>query len=338
MESQNIDVIIVGEISNETLASHTFEIATLARRIGSSVVCALSESVSKDALDTEDISSKLGEFGVREVHFADCGPGLSANALASYIQGLCTKSQEKQRDVIVLAPATYLGRDVIAHLSVFTDRNLLANAIDVELDESGIVSTHMIFGGSKVLKAHSDSGTPQLLIVRPKSISAEASGEPNECATISVDCSATLNPDAITEIISSEVTKSDGPALDEAAIVVSGGRGLGSQENYEKLITGFAQQLGGATGASRAIVDAGWVPYSKQVGQTGKTVKPEVYFACGISGATQHLVGMKGSKNIIAINTDDQAPIFAVADLGIVGDVNIVIPELIEKLHGRKSS
>ena len=130
------------------------------------------------------------------------------------------------------------------------------------------------------------------------------------------------------------VEESQGPKLEEAAVIIAGGRGLGGAEAFG-LIERLAAPLKAATGATRAIVDAGWVPYSKQVGQTGKTVKPDVYIACGISGAMQHLVGMKDSKIIIAINKDEEAPIFGVADLGIVGDVHQVLPKLIEALENR---
>ena len=171
---------------------------------------------------------------------------------------------------------------------------------------------------------------PHLASFRPKSFAAEESGGgPAEVVDVAIP---ELGATGAATIDAVHVEESTGPRLDEAAIVVSGGRGLGEAANYQ-MIEDLAKLLKGAPGASRAIVDAGWVPYSYQVGQTGKVVKPTVYIAAGISGATQHMVGMKGAKNIIAINKDKEAPIFGIADLGIVGDVHKVLPKLIEALQ-----
>jgi electron transfer flavoprotein alpha subunit len=195
-----------------------------------------------------------------------------------------------------------------------------------------VVTVEPVFGGVTNVRTKFSGEGPFLVLVRPKSFAAEESGgAAAEVVTVDVPDTGTTGGATILE---RHVEEREGPQLDEAAVVVSGGRGIGDAEKYEMIET-LAKQLGAAPGASRAIVDAGWVPYSYQVGQTGKVVKPTVYIAAGISGATQHLVGMKGSANIIAINKDPEAPIFGVADLGIVGDVHKVLPKLIEALEAR---
>jgi electron transfer flavoprotein alpha subunit len=168
--------------------------------------------------------------------------------------------------------------------------------------------------------------------VRPKSFAAEESG--GGAAAVEPLAVPELGAAGAAKVVDRHVEEATGPKLDEAAVVVSGGRGLGEASKYE-MVEQLAKLLKGAPGASRAIVDAGWVPYSHQVGQTGKVVKPTVYIALGISGATQHMVGMKGSKNIIAVNKDAEAPIFSISDLGIVGDVHKVVPKLIEALQAK---
>ena len=232
----------------------------------------------------------------------------------------------------ILFGTTYDGRDIAARLSVKLDKPVVTNNTDIEVDGDAVVVSEPIFGGTQIVKTKFTAGQPAIVLIRPKSFAAESSGGgAAEVAELAV-------PDAgaagAAKMVQRHVEEHSGPKLDEAAIVVSGGRGLGEAGKYE-MIEQLAKLLKGAPGASRAIVDAGWVPYSYQVGQTGKVVKPTVYIAAGISGATQHMVGMKGSKNIIAINKDPEAPIFGVSDLGIVGDVHKVLPKLIEALQAR---
>jgi electron transfer flavoprotein alpha subunit len=229
-------------------------------------------------------------------------------------------------------PQNYEGRDVVARLSVKLDRTVLTNNTDVAVDGDSVSVTTPIFGGNILVTTTFTAGSPHLAVFRPKSFVAEESGGgPAEVVAVDVP---ELGAAGAAKIEAEHVEESSGPKLDEAAIVVSGGRGLGEASNYQ-MIEDLAKLLKGAPGASRAIVDAGWVPYSYQVGQTGKVVKPTVYIAAGISGATQHMVGMKGAKNIIAINKDKEAPIFGIADLGIVGDVHKVLPKLIDALRSR---
>ena len=212
------------------------------------------------------------------------------------------------------------------------DRPVLTNVVGLEAADGGLVTQHAIFGGAEIVTARFTGEGPGIYVIRAKSFPAEASGGgPAEVVAAPAPDAGATNA---ARIVARHVEERTGPKLDEADVVVSGGRGLGEKDQYA-LIEELATLLHGAPGASRAIVDAGWVPYSHQVGQTGKTVKPTVYLACGISGATQHLVGMKNSKNIVAINKDQDAPIFSVADLGIVGDVHKVVPKLIEALKAR---
>jgi electron transfer flavoprotein alpha subunit len=221
---------------------------------------------------------------------------------------------------------------VAGRLSAKVDRPVLTNVVDLVVDGDRLLCSEPVFGGTTdVMAGFTDDGLA-IFLVRPKSFAAEESG--GAPAAVSELVVGDLGNTDAAVVKDRFVEETSGPKLDEAAVVVSGGRGLGEAEKYEMIET-LAGLVRGAPGASRAVVDAGWVPYSYQVGQTGKVVKPTVYVACGISGATQHLVGMKGSANIIAINKDEEAPIFGIADLGIVGDVHKVLPKLIEALQAR---
>jgi electron transfer flavoprotein alpha subunit len=221
----------------------------------------------------------------------------------------------------------------MARLSVKLDKTVLTNNVDIAADGDQVRVTTPVFGGNTLVTTAFTGGGPFLAAFRPKSFAAEPAASPAAAEVVAAPV-PDLGAAGAARIVASHVEESTGPKLDEANIVVSGGRGLGEAGKFE-MIEHLARLLKGAAGASRAIVDAGWVPYSMQVGQTGKVVKPNVYIACGISGATQHMVGMKGSKNIIAINKDQEAPIFGVADLGVVGDVHKVLPKLIEALQNR---
>ena len=246
---------------------------------------------------------------------------------------LAAQVEAGNRPDAILVPQTYDGRDIAGRLSARIDRPVLTNIVGARGERrSGWSPSTPSSVAPRSSRPASPADRPGIFVIRAKSFAAEPTGG-GPAAVDTWDVPA-LGAEGAATVLSSHVEESEGPKLDEAAVVVSGGRGLGEAAGY-KMIEELAKLLGGAAGASRAIVDAGWVPYSHQVGQTGKTVKPTVYIAAGISGATQHMVGMKGAKNIIAINKDQEAPIFSIADLGIVGDVNKVLPKLIEALRQR---
>jgi electron transfer flavoprotein alpha subunit len=268
----------------------------------------------------------LGEHGAARVLQTDPGDRLPAGPVA---EALAEKVSTENPDLILFGQA-YTDRDIAGRLAARLGVGVLSNASDLRLVEGGVETDHEILGGSQIATARASRG-PFIVLVRPKSFVAESAGG-NAPTVEELVLPAAESAEAT--VSESHAEEREGPQLGDASIIVSGGRGLGSAEAYE-LIERLAKQLGAATGATRAIVDSGWVPYAKQVGQTGKTVKPDVYIAAGVSGAMQHMVGMKDSKTIIAINKDPDAPIFSVADLGVVGDVHKVLPKLIEALEAR---
>jgi electron transfer flavoprotein alpha subunit len=209
---------------------------------------------------------------------------------------------------------------------------VIANGLDVAANGEVTVQSS-IFGATQDVTTAFEGKKPALALVRPKSFAAESGG--GGAATVSPVSAEIAEQHRAVRVIERRAEEASGPKLEEAPVVISGGRGLGDPKNFA-LLEELAGLVGGAVGASRAVVDAGWVPYAMQVGQTGKTVKPTVYIACGVSGAMQHTVGMKGSKNIVSINKDEEAPIFKLSDLGIVGDVHKVLPQVIAAVKARK--
>jgi electron transfer flavoprotein alpha subunit len=275
---------------------------------------------------SDEAIATLGAHGATRVYRMNGGDALPSAPVAAATAGL-VETEAPDLILFALAPT---ARDVAGRLAARLGRSVLSNAVDVTVD-GGPRVVNEIFGGTRLVETVFTGGAPHLVVVRPKSFTAEESGGGAPEVTDVALPDAGRSAGTVTERV---IEAAEGPQLEEAAVIVAGGRGIGSPEGFD-LIEQTAAPLKAATGATRAIVDAGWVPYAKQVGQTGKTVKPDVYIAAGVSGAMQHLVGMKDSKIIIAVNKDPDAPIFGVADLGVVGDVHKVLPKLIEELGKR---
>lgn len=317
------NIWVFAQVANGAPTTGTLELLTKARSLGGTV----SAFVGSDGAA---VAAALGEYGATTVYATgDLGGKLPGVAVSSAMKAVIDGGNAPD---LIIFPQSYEGRDVVSRLSVKLDRTVLTNNIDIAVDGDSVNATTPVFGGNVLVTTGFTGSGPHLAAFRPKSFAAESAG--GAAAAVVAAPVPDLGATGGATVTAVHVEETSGPKLDEANIVVSGGRGLGEAANYE-MIEQLAKLLKGAPGASRAIVDAGWVPYSYQVGQTGKVVKPSVYIAAGISGATQHMVGMKGSKNIIAINKDKEAPIFGVADLGIVGDVHKVLPKLIEALQGR---
>ncbi|MGH9302291.1 MAG: electron transfer flavoprotein subunit alpha/FixB family protein [Acidimicrobiales bacterium] len=344
---------VVAESSPTGPANTTLELVSGARSLAK-VVDVLTWG---DGASIGTASTRLGAYGVARIYsVGDPSPCLPGPRVAGALAELIESGNVPD---VVLVGATYDGRDVAGRLSAKLDRPTITNVVALSLAEGPGGETearaeHAIFGGTQTASSRFDGPVPGIFVVRDRCFEATtveattveatetgaeattvegspAGGSPVEVVTLQV---GDLGRTDAAQVVARHVEEQAGPKLDEATVVVSGGRGLGGAERYA-MVEELASLLHGAAGASRAIVDAGWVPYSHQVGQTGKTVQPTVYIACGISGATQHMVGMKGAGHVIAINSDRDAPIFGISDLGVVGDCNAVLPRLIEAVRAR---
>jgi len=301
----------------------TLEILTKVRSLGADEVAAVALGPG-----STDAAKAFGEHGAQKVYASDdavYGEYIAqpaAHALAALVA--------EHQPSMILFPMTYDARDIAGRLAAKTGSTLWSNATDVSGPDGASTA---IFGGSLIVKGALSGPDPKLVLVRPKAFEAEPAGGSAEVVPVSVEI-----PDDARKArrVQKHEVAASGPKLEDASVIVSGGRGLQQPENFKLLEELSAQIPGSAVGATRAVVDAGWVPYAMQIGQTGKTVKPKVYLAVGISGATQHIVGMKSSDRIIAINKDAEAPIFSLADLGIVGDALKVVPKLTEEVKARK--
>jgi len=301
----------------------TTELLTLARRLGEP-----SAVVIGDAPAAAETLTKFGAEKIYTVTAAD-DTDLSAYLVAPKAEALA-QLVEKTGPVAVLIPSGGEGKEIAGRLAVKIDSGLITDAIDVQPGDDGPVMTQSVFAGNFTVRAKVTRGTP-VITVKPNS----ATPEPAEGAGVQETVTVTISEGAKTaRITASEPRKASGrPELTEAAIVVSGGRGTGG--NFEP-VEALADSLGAAVGASRAAVDSGWMPHAFQVGQTGKTVSPQLYLANGISGAIQHRAGMQTSKTIVAVNKDEEAPIFELVDFGVVGDLHKVLPAATELITSRK--
>jgi len=317
------EVLVLVEQAGGEVKKVTLELLTAAARLGE-------PSAVWTGPGAEGGRERLAEYGAARVYVAD------AADLADYVVApkaeLLAQLVADKSPAAVLVAGTAEGKEIAARLAVKTDSGVLTDAVDVTAGEDGApVAEHANFGGAMTVHAKVSKGTP-ILAVRPNAIAAVPAAGAAELVPVSFTASDGAKAAKVTEYVVAE--KGERPDLTEAQIVVSGGRGTGSADGF-KIIEDLADALGAAVGASRAVTDAGWYPHAFQVGQTCKTVSPQLYVAVGISGAIQHRAGMQTSKTIVAVNKDAEAPIFEIADYGVVGDLFTVVPQLLDEIGKR---
>ena len=304
--------LIIGEVNSNELSSGTLEIISKAKELSLDFsVITIGNSETKN-IGCDDFTNTYFKSNSNKLNLSSC-----ANEIKTLI--------EENNIELVLSNSSYIGRDLIAFLSVDFKTSPVSNVTNFEISNNELTAINSINGGESEYKVKINSDI-KLLLIRPKSFEQTEIKLNDSFETKEIQ----ENENSI-DVFDIHIEEKSGPQLEDSKIVISAGRGMVESTNL-KLVEELANKLNAAIGGTRAIVDAGWMPYSNQVGQTGKTVKPDVYIACGISGATQHQVGMKDSKYIIAINKDEEAPIFQISDLGIVGDTLSVIPKLNENL------
>lgn len=313
---------VYAELNQGRLTTTSLELFSRARELGEVDAVALGPGAM-------DAAGALGKHGARrvlvneDVAFAEYVAEPATDCLAALLA-------QEQPDLILFGFSPD-SREVAGRLAARLGVGLISNAMDVQAVNGSFVAKVPYFGGAKVASYRANA-RPAIVLIRPKSFEITRSGDQAEVVEVSASITEGSRRARIVERLEEAADK---VKLEDARIVVSGGRGLGGPENFH-FVHELADALGGAAGASRAVVDAGWVPYAMQVGQTGKTVRPGVYIAAGISGAMQHTVGMKGAKVIVAINKDRDAPILKMADLGVVGDALKILPKLTEAVKARK--
>jgi electron transfer flavoprotein alpha subunit len=316
---------VYAEISEDKITTTSLEMLAKAAEAGNAEAILLGPA-SGEAVQTLAKNGASKIYRCADAVYKDYLTLPAAETLAALIQ--------KHHPAVMLFASSYVGRDLVANLSARLDCGAITDVGDFQLKDGTVEATIPALGASYQNTSTLVNPGTKLLVVRPKSFEPKLNEKPLNVEEVPAASDAGLQKVRMKERV---VVKREGPSLEGAKIVVSGGRGLKGEEQFS-MLKDLADALGGAVGASRAAVDAGWVPYAMQIGQTGKTVKPDVYFAVGISGAVQHLSGMKTSKYIITINKDLEAPIFQYSDFGVVGDLFKVVPQLIEELKKRKGA